>query len=194
MITALIAALTLGIGLVWSSYYEWKLHKDYLHRPFPFFPRWFEDHRKHHILFGFTESYHLQDKEDEHVIDMRKWAPYVISGGCAPYLLVGFILLFVGVPQWWVVIAIGIPLSIAYYFAYEEMHKWMHLPKARRLEMSWVFRRLNGHHLIHHRHLRNNFNVVLPIADWFMGTLLRRATVRFKQPRGPAVPDVQPRA
>jgi sterol desaturase/sphingolipid hydroxylase (fatty acid hydroxylase superfamily) len=70
----------------------------------------------------------------------------------------------------------------------------MHLPKSRRLERSWVFRRLNGHHLLHHRYMHRNFNVVFPLADLLFGTLLLRSKLRFAQALGPAVPDVQPRA
>jgi len=194
MTTAQLVLLTLVFGLPWSSHYEWYLHKYYLHRPFKFFPGWFEDHtRIHHVKFGFNETYHLQHKDDEHIIDMRKWAPYVIAGGCIPYVVVGLSLyFFFDFQQWWIIIATGTCLSVAYYFAYEELHKCMHLPKERRVEMSQLFRRLNGHHLIHHRHMKSNFNVVLPLADWYMRTLLLRATVRFKQPVGPAVPNVQP--
>ena len=68
----------------------------------------------------------------------------------------------------------------------------MHLPKARRVEKSQLFRRLNGHHLLHHRYMHKNFNVVLPLADWMLGTLMPRAKTRFAQPNNPAVPDVQP--
>ena len=74
------------------------------------------------------------------------------------------------------------------------MHWCMHLPKKRQVERSGIFFRLNGHHLLHHRYMRRNFNVVLPLADLSLGTLLLRAPVHFKQARGPAVPDVQPRA
>ena len=44
----------------------------------------------------------------------------------------------------------------------------MHLPKARRVERSWVdLYRLNGHHLLHHRYMHKNFNVVMPFAGCF---------------------------
>jgi hypothetical protein len=38
-----------------------------------------------------------------------------------------------------------------------------------------------------------NFNVVLPLADLCFRTLLLRSKVSFKQARGPAVPEVQPK-
>ncbi|MBI3191894.1 MAG: hypothetical protein HYZ36_04440 [Pedosphaera parvula] len=82
---------------------------------------------------------------------------------------------------------------IAYYSAYEYMHWCMHLPKKRNIERSGIFFRLNGHHLLHHRYMHKNFNVVLPLADLFLGTLLLRSKVHFAQATGPAVPNVQPR-
>jgi sterol desaturase/sphingolipid hydroxylase (fatty acid hydroxylase superfamily) len=70
----------------------------------------------------------------------------------------------------------------------------MHLPKQRRLEKGRLFQRLNGHHVLHHRYMHKNFNVVLPIADLVLGTLLLRSKTRFAQVTGPSVPDLQPLA
>jgi hypothetical protein len=69
----------------------------------------------------------------------------------------------------------------------------MHLPRKRNVERSGIFFRLNGHHLLHHRYMRKVLKVVLPLADLLLGTLLLRSPLHFKQARGPAVPDVQPR-
>src|SRR5208282_2077392 len=80
-----------------------------------------------------------------------------------------------------------------YYGAYEYMHWCMHLPRKRHVERSGIFFRLNGHHLLHHRYMNRNFNVVLPLADLCFGTLLLRSKVHFKQACGPSVPNVQPR-
>jgi sterol desaturase/sphingolipid hydroxylase (fatty acid hydroxylase superfamily) len=66
------------------------------------------------------------------------------------------------------------------------------LPKARRCEKPEFFRRINGHHLLHHRYMHKNFNVVLPLADWVLGTLLIRSKTRFAQATGPSLPNVQP--
>jgi hypothetical protein len=42
--------------------------------------------------------------------------------------------------------------------------------------------------------MHKNFNVVLPIADLVLGTLLLRSKTRFAQVTGPSVPDLQPLA
>ena len=80
----------------------------------------------------------------------------------------------------------------AYYGTYEYIHWCMHLPKARRVERSWIFHRLNGHHLLHHRYMHKNFNVVCPLADLCMGTLILRSKIAFAQPKGACVPNLQP--
>jgi hypothetical protein len=41
--------------------------------------------------------------------------------------------------------------------------------------------------------MHRNFNVVLPLADLCLGTLLLRSKVQFKQATGPSVPNVQPK-
>src|SRR3989344_3978673 len=95
---------------------------------------------------------------------------------------------------WRITIVTGIVFA-AYYGAYEYMHWCMHLPKAKRrlIERRWFFYRLNGHHLLHHRYMNKNFNVVLPVADLLFGTLRMRSPTWFAQAVGPSVPNVQPK-
>lgn len=61
------------------------------------------------------------------------------------------------------------------------------------MERSGIFFRLNGHHLLHHRYMGKNFNVVLPLADLCCFTLRLRSRVAFAQAQGPSVPNVQPK-
>jgi sterol desaturase/sphingolipid hydroxylase (fatty acid hydroxylase superfamily) len=114
----------------------------------------------------------------------------------SPVILFALVMWLLGVPQnvYLTLFATCAVVSIAYYGMYEYIHWCMHLPRERRLEMSSLFRRLNGHHILHHRYvLNNNFNVVFPFADWLFGTLLLRAKTPFPQvEEGPSVPDLQP--
>ena len=190
MTGALVVVITLGAGLISASFFEWAVHRYLLHRPRSFFRMWFESHtRIHHMVFKPDHSYHLQNEADKEIIDMKRWALVVIGFGSLPYV---FVMLVFNFEHEWTMLITGVLLSTMYYCAYEYWHWCMHLPKNRRLERSWLFRRLNGHHLLHHRFMGKNFNVVLPLADWCMGTLITRSAISFKQPRGPAVPDVQP--
>lgn len=120
---------------------------------------------------------------------MAWWnGPVLILLSSIPFVLASWAL-----GQWGLVTGSAIGMT-SYYVLYERIHWCMHLPKARRLEQSWLFRRLNGHHLLHHRYMHKNFNVVFPLADLCLGTLMLRAKTRFAQAMGPSVPDVQPQA
>ena len=64
----------------------------------------------------------------------------------------------------------------------------------RFLEKTSWFRKLNGHHLLHHRYMHHNFNVVLPFADMIFGTLMLRSPIKFNQcSETYCVPNVQPK-
>jgi hypothetical protein len=181
-------AVGLGAGVVYASFFEWILHRYVMHRPFGRFEYAFRAHAQvHHQTFKADHTYHLIHDKDRETIPMAWWnGPVLVLCAAIPFLGVAWWTGFWGIP-------IGVTIACgAYYAAYEYMHWCMHLPKARRIERSGIFFRLNGHHLLHHRYMHRNFNVVLPLADFCLGTLLLRSKVTFAQARGPAVPDVQP--
>jgi hypothetical protein len=177
------------VAVMYASFFEWILHKYFMHRPFGRFDYAFRAHALvHHQTFKADHTYHLINEEDKHTIPMAWWnGPVLIAVGTIPFVLAAWAL-----GNWG--FAVGSLLACAsYYAAYEYMHWCMHLPKKRQIERSGIFFRLNGHHLLHHRYMRKNFNVVLPFADLVLGTLLLRSPIQFKQAEGPSVPNVQPR-
>jgi hypothetical protein len=182
-------AIGFVVATIYASFFEWTLHRFVMHRPLWKFRYPFESHALvHHRVFRADETYHLIHAKDAKTIPMAWWnGPVLVTVGLAPFIIAAFFLRSWGFPCGALVACAG------YYAAYEYMHWCMHLPKKRQVERSGIFFRLNGHHLLHHRYMRRNFNVVLPLADLCLGTLLLRAPVHFKQARGPAVPDVQPR-
>ena len=177
------------LGLVVVSFCEWVLHRYVMHRPLPGLRYPFQAHAVvHHHTFKGDATYHLKNEADKETIPMAWWnGPVLILLISLPNVLLAW-----ATGVW--ALAAGGALGIAgYYGVYEYLHWCMHLPKARRVEKSRLFQKLNGHHILHHRYMHKNFNVVLPLADLCLGTLLRRSKVCFAQPQGPAVPDVQPR-
>ena len=177
------------IATVYASFFEWTLHRYIMHRPFRGFRYPYERHALiHHRIFRADHTYHLINARDAETIPMAWWnGPALIAVGSIPFVLAAL-----WTSQWGLVCGAAVACA-AYYGAYEYMHWCMHLPKRRQVERSGIFFRLNGHHLLHHRYMGKNFNVVLPLADLFLGTLLLRSKVTFKQAQGPAVPDVQPK-
>ena len=177
----------------YASVLEWFLHKDVMHKPVGSFKYPYEAHTKvHHHIFKYDKTYHLQNREDEKTITMAWWnGPVLVF--IATLLLPFFLSWIFG--NWWLCLEAAVTVGI-YYGAYEYMHFCMHKPREEQLrliEKSWIFYKLNGHHLLHHRYMNRNFNVVYPFMDLCMGTLLLRSKIAFPQARGPRVPDVQPK-
>jgi len=176
------------LGVVFASFFEWVLHKYVMHRPVGKFRYAFNAHAVvHHQVFKADQTYHLHNDKDKETIPMAWWnGPFLIAIGVVPFALLAWAF------DHWSFALGGFLAFAAYYATYEYIHWCMHLPKARRVEQPKLFRRLNGHHLLHHRYMHKNFNVVLPLADLCLGTLMLRARTSFLQATGPSIPDVQP--
>jgi hypothetical protein len=175
-------------GTVLASFFEWTLHRFFMHRPTAGWRYPFERHALiHHRIFRADHSYHLVDEKDKRTIPMAWWNGPVIIAVCQiPFIVAA------AISQKWGVLCGGAIACTVYFAAYEYLHWCMHLPRQRHVERSGIFFRLNGHHLLHHRYMHKNFNVVLPLADLLLGTLLLRSKVSFPQACGAAVPNVQP--
>src|SRR5580658_10406901 len=176
-------------AVVYASFFEWVLHRYVMHRPLGKFRYPFEAHALiHHRVFQADDTYHLIHAKDAETIPMAWWnGPVLVALGLIPSVLMAWLL------GRWGFLYGALPGCAGYYGTYEYIHWCMHLPKKRELERSGIFFRLNGHHLLHHRYMGKNFNVVLPLADLCLGTLLLRSKVHFRQASGPSVPNVQPK-
>ena len=175
--------------VVYASFFEWAFHRFVMHKPLRFFSYPFNTHAMvHHQIFRADHTYHVQKKEDEVEIPMAWWnGPALIAATSPPFIIVA------AFTSWWLLLG-AIVAATAYYCTYEYLHWCMHKPKKRVVERSGIFFRLNGHHLLHHRYMHKNFNVVCPLADLLLGTLILRSKVSFAQAEGPSVPNVQPKA
>ncbi len=188
--------ITVILTIPYTSFMEWTLHRFIMHRPFKIRLPWrtyvfeypFQAHAvTHHGIFQADKTYHLEKDEDKFTIPMAWWnGPVLTVIGTLPFMIASVVL-----GSWVICITAGCVI-FAYYGTYEYIHWCMHLPRERNIERTGVFFRLNGHHLLHHRYMNKNFNVVLPLTDWALGTLVRRSPVRFAQVTGPSVPNVQP--
>jgi hypothetical protein len=183
VITAIIAGgITALICPFGYSIFEWVLHRDVMHRPIKIFG-WtfqyaFHAHAVvHHGLFKSGKTFHHDPSIPENIktIPMAWWnGIFLVLLGLQPVNIGAYYL-----AEHWIT---GLTITVvtflggmSYYGVYEYTHWCMHLPKPVQrsfLERSWIFYRLKGHHLLHHRHMNSNFNVVFPFADWLFGTLV----------------------
>lgn len=192
----LICLATFVVMVPICSEFEWRLHSGVMHKPIYIFGWKFDypfiaHHQVHHQIFKWDKTYILQDPADRPTITMAWWnGPLLSVISSIPGWIVGYMIdhmLAVGLTSFFTV--------FAYYGVYETIHLFMHLPAQKKRLIGRIFppyKWLNGHHILHHRWMKKNFNVVLPLADWWHKTLLRRSPMRFDQPRGPLIPDVQP--
>ena len=178
-------------AIMCDSIFEWILHRYLMHRPVRFLRFAFKKHTLvHHSIFRADKSYHCGREADKRAIRMAWWIGPVLVA----VLLLPCAAVTIPLGLWSVLITFGV-VSCIYFSVYEYSHWCMHLPMTRRrLVERWMvaFRFLNGHHILHHRYMEKNLNVVLPFADFVFGTLLTRAPKPFPQPKGEMVPDVQP--
>lgn len=177
--------LSIPILILWCSICEWMLHKYLMHDTILGFNYSYEAHAKvHHVIFKADDSYHLQKKKDKKTIPMAWW------NGVAIALLSSIPLLLLGVK----LAILNFFVAYCYYLTYETLHWYMHLPKKRKIEYKEWYRKLNGHHILHHRYTNNNFNVVLPFADWLFRTMVTKSHIKFNQVKESyCVPNLQPK-
>jgi hypothetical protein len=151
---------------LYASFFEWVLHRYLMHHPLWTYP--FRSHAlEHHGIFRSGPSYILSEGRDHKNLTFAWWNAPLIIGLHAPVIylvqhLLGANIFFGGMA------ALGL-----YYFLYEYFHFCMHVPKTRWFENTAWFSWLDAHHHQHHQRHYNNLNVVLPLADFVFGTLIR---------------------
>ena len=158
-------AVAFACFLLYASFFEWLLHRYLMHQPLWSYP--FRAHALvHHGIFRSGPSYFLSALENRKKIMFAWWNAPLILGLHAPVLLwIGYLFdarIFIG----------GMAALGFYYFLYEYLHFCMHAPKGRWLEQTGWFYWLDAHHHMHHKRHLSNLNVVLPLADYVLGTLV----------------------
>lgn len=154
-------------AFVLNSFVEWGVHRWIMHKPNRILPYGYLHMTSHHATFGAADTYIVVREEmREHGIAFT-WREYVLFPLFCSAIYVPVELL-TGRP-----IVIG-ALAAVYVglIIFDAIHSSFHAPRGSRLERSAVFRFLNRHHRLHHERTWKNFNVVLPLADWCLGTLV----------------------
>ena len=179
------------VALVQASLFEWVYHRYWLHRPWlP--PQMFTAHTLvHHQLCKHDDTFQVTEHEQEEALTFQWWGgPLLVAINLIPWLLATWVLVAVGIAlpyiAWMATVAVTI---FVYYAAYEGFHYLMHKPKFPWIERSRPFRFLEKHHRLHHVHMGSNFNVVMPLADLMLGTLILRDPLPA-QPTGPGAKKI----
>ena len=187
----LLVAVPLAVvaGILQATMFEWIYHRYWLHRPWlP--PQMFTAHTLvHHQLCKHEDTFHITEPEQEEAMTFQWWAGVVLVGiNMVPWALVALLAGGTGYPGWTVMATIGATIFV-YYLAYEGFHFLMHKPSIPWIERAGFFQFIKKHHRLHHVYMGKNFNVVLPLADLMLGTLV----VNDPQPSRPTEPAARSR-
>lgn len=146
----------LGLG------FEWRVHKDLLHKRVPGLALLYDRHeRSHHIVFT-ADDMAMRSRREMALVLMPWFAIVLVTLVLAPVaLLVGWL---VSRNCGLLVLATG----VAFFVSYEWLHLAYHLPASHPISRLWLVRRLGTFHRIHHdppNMRRWNFNVTVPLFD-----------------------------
>jgi hypothetical protein len=196
------------VGTVQSSFFEWAFHRYWLHRPW--MPKdCFTTHTLiHHQLCKFEDTFHVVEEEQEEALHFQWWGgPMLVAINAVPWTVAALVLRASGavLPDILFVAVFSLTMLV-YYAGYESMHYFMHKPRVDFVERSRWFQFLKRHHRIHHVHMNRNLNVLLPLADLVLGTLVTQvpaaqktpdsarelARRHSKRPRTEVLPDEEP--
>ena len=182
---SILAALAvIPVAAVQASFFEWAFHRFWLHRPW--LPKdCFTTHTLiHHQLCKFDDTFHVVHEEQEEALHFQWWGgPFLVSLNILPWVLTAWGLSSLGAELPYLVFLIGFSVTaFAYYAGYESLHYFMHKPTIAFVERSRWFQFLKRHHQIHHFHMNRNLNVLVPLADLVLGTLVTRMPASQKTP------------
>ena len=159
-VVVLSLVLGLVLGIVYSSFAEWFVHKYGMHTQK--ISKWsFQRHAiGHHSIRRSLKTFYAVDVYkiwDSSAIPLL-WLIHVPL-----YLLVGYL--------WNRHAGIGFAIGTGCYVAfYEVLHFHIHTPRGHWFQRTRLFHLWCEYHRVHHHRARWNYNVVLPIADLALGT------------------------
>jgi hypothetical protein len=172
--------LTLPIVFVLANGFEWRAHRDVLHRSrWPFRVLYRKHTPEHHVVYV-EHDMTIRDWRELRLVLIPAAGVLTIVVSLAPFAaLMG--LVFTWNTGWLVLLSAGL-----YMVGYELSHLSYHLPPESFVGRRSLVRALRRHHARHHdpRLMKRwNFNVTIPLFDWMYGTIARRRH-ELARPRG----------
>ncbi len=153
--------------LVLMSFLEHQIHKHIMHRKH-FLSKYFKAVKKvfdSHAILHHGHYYNIFT--DERATDRK-------DRGINLSMLEGFL---EALPFSALFAIVSLPAAIMFelvvlfhHFIWNQIHMEMHKNESRFFSHWPVYKFLARHHYLHHRHPDKNFNVVLPLADYVLGS------------------------
>jgi hypothetical protein len=156
-----------AVTIVIISFTEHQVHQQLMHRRSAIanlrksFDRIFEAHAiTHHKHYSaiFTDEPVAPGEDKEIRLNVHK----------APIKTLPFTILIALVSWQWAVVFVGCVLL--HHWIWNKIHLEMHKPEGRSFSHWPAYKFLARHHFLHHQYPSKNFNVVVPLADYVLGT------------------------
>jgi hypothetical protein len=160
--------LVIPATLLFANGFEWRVHRDVLHKRFWPFEELFERHTPvHHGVFH-TDNMAMHTWREMRLVLLPAIGIVGIVVATGP--LAATLATVLSPNAGWVFLA----TSATYMVSYELLHLAYHLPENHPIAQNAIMKKLRRHHAIHHdpSRMKNwNFNVSLPFFDWLLGTI-----------------------
>lgn len=167
---SLLELLTIPVAFIFASLVEYIAHKFPLHRPIKPLTKAYLEHTIRHHHFYTHDAIEFEEPRDFFQVFFPVWGVALIQYGVGlpASLLVGEL---ISPNSGYLFMIVG----SMFFFIYETIHMICHLKTTH-----WAFKIpgllfIREHHRIHHhkgKMGRYNFNIVLPIWDFFLGTMI----------------------
>lgn len=168
--------------------FEWRVHKDVLHRRLPGLAELYERHeRTHHVIY--TADDMAMRSQNEWMLVLMPWFAIV--------LIVAMLLPVTALVTWISTrncAMLSLCTAVLFFLQYEWMHLSFHLPAEHPIARVRLIRYMSALHRSHHdpRNMKRwNFNITIPLFDLLHGTLNRDA-MRKVQTHPSETGSVQP--
>lgn len=163
-----IELLSIPITLFASFGFEWRAHKDILHRRLPLLGLLYVRHELyHHVIFT---------DRDMAVKSRREWWFVLMPAYAVVLVFLTLVLPIAIVIELYVSTNVAMLVtmtSMVFFLSYEWLHLAYHLPLDHPIARLGIIAKLREHHRRHHepRLMKQwNFNVTVPLFDWLYGT------------------------
>jgi hypothetical protein len=162
LITLTVFEILLSILII--SITEWYLHKYHMHRPGfinKISPGTYYEHTKlHHGRY-----YKVFDYEPDPIGRITN-IMFKLGTSILTIMPIALIISLLSV-QFAIILSIIGFLDIV---IWNTIHEEMHIPNNRFFSNWRIYKYLREHHRLHHKHPGKNFNVVIPLMDYIIGT------------------------
>lgn len=161
--------LTVPVTLLGSFGFEWRAHKDILHRRLPLLGMIYDRHELcHHVIFTYDDMA-MRNRREAWLILMPPYAVVLVFFALVLPIAIG-VEATLGTSPAMLLVA----TSMLFFLSYEWLHLAYHLPPEHPISKLSIIARLREHHRRHHEPRlmkRYNFNVTVPLFDWLHRTV-----------------------